>query len=78
MDEGTSPAWAMWFVGLPGSGKTTYARAVHEALRSAGNDVVYLSMDEKRKDYFPRPEYSSQERVEAYRLFAEEAARVAG
>ncbi len=69
-------SWALWFVGLPGCGKTTYARSVHEGLRSAGKDAVYLSMDERRKKYFPKPEYSAKERAEAYRLFAEEAARI--
>jgi adenylylsulfate kinase len=74
--SGQKSSWALWFVGLPGCGKTTYARSVHEGLLSAGEDAVYLSMDERRKKYFPKPEYSAEERAEAYRLFAEEAARV--
>jgi len=75
MNRRASSAWALWFVGLPGSGKTTYARAVYETLRSAGDNVICLSMDERRRDYFPRPDYSAEERAEAYRLFAVEAAR---
>ena len=69
-------AWALWFVGLPGSGKTSYAKSVHEALVTHDNDVLYLAMDERRKKYFPNPEYSVEERAEAYRLFAEESARM--
>jgi adenylylsulfate kinase len=69
--------WVIWFVGLPGAGKSTYARAVYRALRREKVDVEYLSMDERRKAYFPTPRYDEKERDEAYRLFAEEAARVA-
>ena len=66
--------WIIWFVGLPGSGKSTYARAVYQALRGRGKDVRYLAMDERRRTYTPHPQYTSEERVRAYRLFAEEAA----
>lgn len=37
----------------------------------------YLSMDERRRAYFQAPKYTTAERNEAYRLFAEEAARIA-
>ncbi|MFO8010787.1 MAG: adenylyl-sulfate kinase [Dehalococcoidia bacterium] len=73
--ERRAPAgWVLWFVGLPGSGKSSLARAVCEKVRGAGGEVEYLEMDERRRVYFPNPEYSSEERAEAYRLFAEEAA----
>jgi adenylylsulfate kinase len=65
---------AVWFTGLPGSGKSTLARAVQGELRARGADAVHLSMDECRQRYFPTPCYSDEERREAYRLFAEEAA----
>jgi len=76
----------LWFVGLPGSGKSSVARAVAEALRDRGIDVVYLEMDARRKVYFPTltpltpltplalPSYSSEERTRAYGLFVREAA----
>ena len=69
---------AIWFTGLPGSGKSTLVKAVREALADRGVDTVWLQMDERRKRYFPQPTYSAEERREAYRLFAEEAAGLAG
>ena len=70
------PGWVIWFVGLPGAGKSTYARAVYQLLRSKGEKVEYLSMDERRPVYSTNLEYTSEERVRSYRLFAEEAARM--
>lgn len=72
------PGWVIWFVGLPGAGKSTYARAVYQVVRGRGEDVYYLSMDERRSAYVPEPQYTQQERRQAYRLFAGEAARIAG
>lgn len=65
--------WAIWFVGLPGSGKSSLAKGVHAHLLSLGNDVVYLEMDARRKAYFPTPQYTAEERKKAYTLFADEA-----
>ncbi len=76
--EKSAPGWVIWFVGLPGSGKSTYARAVWSALKAKGMDVEYLGMDERRRDYVARPAYTEEERAAAYRLFAAEAARLAG
>ena len=72
-----TPGWVIWFVGLPGAGKSTYARAVYRALQEKKEDVEYLSMDGRRKAYILVPEYTETERVKAYRLFAEEAAQIA-
>lgn len=72
-----TPGWAIWFVGLPGAGKSTYARAVYRALLEQKVAVEYLSMDERRSAYFPAPQYTETERLAAYRLFAEEAAQIA-
>lgn len=69
---------AVWFTGLPGSGKSSVARAVAEALAATGRPVEILSMDARRKAYFPKPEYTADEREAAYRMFAEEAATAAG
>ncbi len=69
--------WVIWFVGLPGSGKSTCARAVYRSLLERGIDSVYLSMDERRRTYFPEPKYTDHERELAYRMFAEEAASLA-
>ncbi|MEA4857633.1 MAG: adenylyl-sulfate kinase [Solidesulfovibrio sp.] len=67
----------LWFTGLPGSGKSAVARAVEKTLALAGLRVLCLELDARRKAYFPNPAYSEAERNEAYRLIAEEAAKVA-
>ncbi|WP_243358773.1 adenylyl-sulfate kinase [Fundidesulfovibrio terrae] len=69
---------ALWFTGLPGSGKSTLARAVLDVLKKRGLDAVLLQMDARRAHYTPRPLYTVKERAEAYRMFAEEAAGLAG
>ncbi|MEZ7196396.1 adenylyl-sulfate kinase [Pseudodesulfovibrio karagichevae] len=74
MAERSGDGWAVWVVGLPGSGKSTLARGLRDALGERGVDVVLLQMDERRKAYFPEPEYTGEEREAAYRMFAEEAA----
>lgn len=69
------PGWAVWFVGLPGSGKSSVAGCVAARLREQGWDVLFLQMDERRKAYFPEPQYTDEERARAYELFADEAAQ---
>lgn len=69
-----SEGWAVWVVGLPGSGKSALSRGLARELNERGMDVVHLQMDARRKTYFKNPTYSAEEREEAYRLFAEEAA----
>ncbi len=64
----------LWFTGLPGSGKSAVARAVEKTLTLGGLRVLHLELDARRKAYFPQPAYSDEERGQAYRLFAEEAA----
>lgn len=66
--------FAVWVVGLPGSGKSNLARAVAAALAEWGYDPLHLQMDERRKVYFPEPQYTAEEREAAYKMFAEEAA----
>jgi len=72
------PGWVIWFVGLPGAGKSTYAQAVHKVLSERGEDICYLSIDEWRRVHVPEPRYSRQERIQVYKLFAEEAVRISG
>jgi len=69
--------WAVWITGLPGSGKTTVAKAVVEGLTRRGFAAVHLSMDERRKVYTPHPVYSPEERERAYAMFVDEAAFLA-
>ncbi|WP_462325021.1 adenylyl-sulfate kinase [Desulfoplanes sp.] len=75
--ETRGTGWAIWFVGLPGSGKSSVAKGVAEVLKGRGIDIVHLQMDERRKVYFPKPTYSSEERAKAYGLFADEGAALA-
>lgn len=65
--------FAVWFVGLPGSGKSALATGVADHLRARGVDVVVLRMDERRRSYFPQPRYTAQEREAAYAMFVDEA-----
>ena len=69
-------AAALWFTGLPGSGKSALAQAVAQYLRLAGIDVAALELDARRQAYFPKPTYSEAERDAAYRRFADEAAHL--
>ncbi len=66
--------WCLWFVGLPGSGKSSLAQNFVAQLEKRGENPVLLQMDLRRKAYFPNPKYTAEERLEAYRLFAEEGA----
>lgn len=72
--SGYYAGWAIWFVGLPGCGKSTLAKGVFEHLYAQGWDVVSLQMDKRRKAYFPDPKYTHEERERAYGMFVDEAA----
>ncbi len=63
----------IWFTGLPGCGKSSICDFVMDMLRDKGFDPVLLRMDDRRRIYFPRPEYTREEREKAYELFAQEA-----
>lgn len=67
---------AIWFVGLPGSGKSSISRCVAQVLEQRGLPVRYLEMDACRKAYFPNPQYTTKERRQAYGLFVSEAAQL--
>lgn len=76
MGSGRHRGFAVWVVGLPGSGKSNLARALKGELESRGFDALWLQMDERRKAYFPDPQYTKEEREKAYEMFAEEAAQL--
>jgi adenylylsulfate kinase len=61
-------AWAIWITGLPGSGKTTIARAVHSLLE--GVRLKILQLDEVRKVVTPQPKYTEEERDIVYSSLA--------
>jgi len=71
------PGTVIWFTGLPGCGKSSICDFVLSMLRDKGFDPVLLRMDDRRKQYFPRPEYTREEREKAYGLFAREAVEYA-
>jgi adenylylsulfate kinase len=59
-------AWAVWFTGLPGSGKTTVARAAQKYLDAGGIRARVLELDEVRKVLTPEPKYTEEERAIVY------------
>jgi adenylylsulfate kinase len=75
MSDTSAPSrgWAVWITGLPGCGKSSLARAVREALEASGVQVEILEMDARRKEWFPQPTYSAEERARAYELLVDEA-----
>ncbi len=71
--QGSKGGWCVWFVGLPGCGKSSISKRVYEELVKEGWRVVRLEMDVLRKQFFPNPSYTPKERERAYTLFVEEA-----
>lgn len=63
-------AWAVWFTGLPGSGKTTVAREAEKQLAAQGIRVRRLEMDQIRSVLTPSPAYSEEERRMVYAAIA--------
>jgi adenylylsulfate kinase len=60
--------WAIWITGLPGSGKTTIAREVADALKEERLQI--LQLDEIRAIVTPHPTFSEQERDVVYAFLA--------
>ena len=60
-------SWAIWITGLPGSGKSTVARAAAVRLAEAGAPVALLELDRMRTVVTPHPTYSESEREIVYR-----------
>jgi len=73
-------SWAIWITGLPGSGKSTVARAAAARLAEAGEPVALLELDRMRAVVTPHPTYSDSEREIVYRslVFAAAALTEAG
>lgn len=73
-----APGFALWFTGLPSSGKTTLARAVQAPLQARGLPVVVLDSDALRRQLTPEPTYSEAERDWFYETVGFLAALLAG
>lgn len=63
-------AFAVWFTGLPGSGKTVIAARTSALLDSAGIKVKILQLDEIRRVLTPNPRYTDEERDIVYASLA--------
>jgi len=59
-------AWAVWFTGLPGSGKSKLSQLVFEMLIDNGITCERVEMDAIRKQYVQNPEYTDKERDFVY------------
>ncbi|KCZ70883.1 adenylylsulfate kinase-like kinase [Candidatus Methanoperedens nitroreducens] len=59
-------AFAVWFTGIPGSGKTVIAHRTSALLKRKGIDVRILQLDEIRRILTPHPRYTDEERDIVY------------
>jgi adenylylsulfate kinase len=66
----------LWFTGLSGSGKSTIAVRVHEALRRGDTEVEYIDGDALR-EVFPNTGFTREEREEHLRRTGYMASRLA-
>jgi len=63
-------SFAVWFTGIPGSGKTALSRCTASILRERGIDVRILELDEIRRFITPDPKYTEEERDIVYASLA--------
>lgn len=63
-------AWAVWFTGLPGCGKTTIAELVKSIISENGTNAKILQLDEIRRVITPQPRYTEEEREIVYASLA--------
>jgi adenylylsulfate kinase len=63
---GSQSGWCVWITGLPGSGKSSVAKALQQTLKRRGIKVQILSSDLMRKAITPEPAYSLEERDMVY------------
>lgn len=71
MANNTQTNACYWLTGLPGSGKTTLARAFHQRLQSAGHDACVLDADVLREGINSDLGFSREDRGENVRRISE-------
>lgn len=71
-------AFAIWITGLPGSGKTTIAKALLKKLAENNIEAEFLRLDEIRKKIVPNPEYTAEERDMVYKAYADNGIELVG
>lgn len=62
----STAGWCVWITGLPGSGKSTIARALVKKLQKRRLHAQILSSDMLRRVITPKPTYSKAERDVVY------------
>jgi adenylylsulfate kinase len=67
----------VWVTGLPSSGKSTFAAALHEALERRATPSLILDGDVVRQALVPAPGYGDLERDQFYETLARLAALIA-
>jgi adenylyl-sulfate kinase len=67
----TTGGWVTWFTGLPGSGKTTLARAVRRALQEHEISTILIDSDELRRLMTADTTYAPAERDRLYNRLVE-------
>jgi len=63
-------AFAVWFTGLPGSGKSAISNKTAKILRKEGYKIKTLQLDKIRRIITPEPNYSDEERNIVYASLA--------
>ncbi len=69
-DRHAQAGFALWFTGLPASGKSSLAQAFQRRLAEAGIAAVILDSDELRQILTPQPTYAPAERDWFYGVIA--------
>ncbi|MBP1748219.1 MAG: adenylylsulfate kinase [Deltaproteobacteria bacterium] len=62
VDPAAKSGFAVWFTGLPASGKTSIAEKMCQILSEQGVTIVLLDSDELRRVLTPHPRYTDEER----------------
>ena len=70
----SNKGWAVWFTGLPGSGKSKISKFVYDMLADDGITCKRIELDTIRKRYAAKAEYTENERDFVYKKLVDLAA----